>query len=137
MAYFMCQYCGYLVNLGLDVDVPPHKCPVCDQPCAFVNVTCYTPECGGESNLDPRIIACVLRTAARHKMNTRAGLVQRSSVSSDSDALCREAALLALCKLRDQILSGYLNIGGIVAAIEDAQERRVADEKKAREVTVQ
>ena len=103
MAYFMCQYCGCLVNLGLDANVPPHKCPVCDQTCAFVNVTCYTPECGGESNLDPRIIACVFRTAARHKKNARVGSAQRTSVSSDSGALCREAALIAIREFRNQL----------------------------------
>ncbi|HEX78135.1 MAG TPA: hypothetical protein G4O03_06985 [Dehalococcoidia bacterium] len=68
MAYFMCRQCGYLVNLGLDGDMPPHKCPACDQTCAFVNVTCYRPECGGEGNPDPEIMGHVLGgIAARNK----------------------------------------------------------------------
>ena len=110
MVYFVCQYCGYLLNLGLDENTPPHKCPVCDQTCAFVNITCYTPECGDERNPDPKIMAYVLdEIAARNKKNTIAGLVQRISIGSNSNALCYEAALIALRKLRDQLMAtGYM-----------------------------
>jgi len=34
----------------------PDKCPVCDEKCDFLNITCYTPECGGPGNIDPRLI---------------------------------------------------------------------------------
>jgi len=33
----------------------PEKCPVCDEKCDFLNITCYTPECGGPGNIDPRL----------------------------------------------------------------------------------
>ena len=105
MPYFMCQYCGCLVNLDLAQSVPPHKCPVCDQVCAFVNVTSYTPEYGGEKYPDPRIMSFVLHgVAPQINKSASAGLTQRTSVSSDSDALCREAAFIAIRKLRDQIM---------------------------------
>ncbi len=34
----------------------PEQCPVCDEKCDFLNITCYTPECGGPGNIDPRLI---------------------------------------------------------------------------------
>jgi rubredoxin len=33
----------------------PEKCPVCDEKCDFLNITCYTPDCGGPGNIDPRL----------------------------------------------------------------------------------
>ncbi len=38
-----CGNCGYT----LDAPIPPDTCPSCEKDCEFLNVTCYTPECGG------------------------------------------------------------------------------------------
>ena len=43
--------CGFLVTAGS----PPSVCPQCNDSCGFKNVTCYTPECGGPGNIDPRL----------------------------------------------------------------------------------
>jgi rubrerythrin len=50
-AYWRCDGCGYL----LTAERPPEICPSCNNKCAFKNVTCYTPECGGPGNIDPRL----------------------------------------------------------------------------------
>ena len=50
LAYWKCAKCGFLVTAL----TPPGACPVCAENCAFVNVTCYTPDCGGPGNFDPR-----------------------------------------------------------------------------------
>ena len=42
-ASWKCSNCGY----ALDAPAPPEQCPSCKQFCEFVNVTCYTPDCGG------------------------------------------------------------------------------------------
>ena len=49
--YWKCSNCGYLITAG----APPATCPSCGQKCNFLNVTCYTPECGGPGNIDPRL----------------------------------------------------------------------------------
>ena len=49
--YWKCSNCGYLITAG----APPDTCPSCSQKCNFLNVTCYTPECGGPGNIDPRL----------------------------------------------------------------------------------
>jgi rubrerythrin len=49
--YWKCSKCGFL----LTAEKPPRACPSCKQTCEFLNATCYTPECGGPGNLDPRI----------------------------------------------------------------------------------
>ena len=33
----------------------PDACPQCGEKCNFLNVTCYTPECGGPGHVDPRL----------------------------------------------------------------------------------
>ena len=33
---------------------PPGRCPGCGETCDFLNITCYTPECGGPGNIDAR-----------------------------------------------------------------------------------
>ena len=48
--WWKCSECGYI----LQAPVPPESCPRCKQTCAFIDVTCYTPECGGPGNIDPR-----------------------------------------------------------------------------------
>jgi rubrerythrin len=49
--FWKCSKCGYL----LTANVPPAECPSCKEKCLFNNVTCYTPECGGPGNIDPRL----------------------------------------------------------------------------------
>ena len=49
--YWKCGECGFLVTAG----TPPVECPQCRKKCEFLNVTCYTPECGGPGNIDPRL----------------------------------------------------------------------------------
>ena len=49
--YWKCGGCGFL----LTAVSPPNTCPSCHQDCEFKNVTCYTPDCGGPGNIDPRL----------------------------------------------------------------------------------
>lgn len=51
LTYWKCGECGYLITAS----VPPETCPQCKEKCDFLNVTCYTPECGGPGNIDPRL----------------------------------------------------------------------------------
>jgi CRP/FNR family cyclic AMP-dependent transcriptional regulator len=57
MAHWMCTTCGYY----LQSSAPPGRCPGCEQICAFNDVTCYRPECGGEQNIDPLVVGNTLR----------------------------------------------------------------------------
>jgi CRP-like cAMP-binding protein/rubredoxin len=57
MAHWMCTACGYY----LQALAPPDGCPSCKQACAFNDVTCYRPECGGEQNIDPLVVGSTLR----------------------------------------------------------------------------
>ncbi|HMF33193.1 MAG TPA: hypothetical protein VKK79_17340 [Candidatus Lokiarchaeia archaeon] len=56
MTWFKCDKCGYTFQ-GEEV---PQKCPSCKKKCTFLNVTCYTPDCGhsdeGEEHLDPNLV---------------------------------------------------------------------------------
>lgn len=56
MAHWMCTRCGYY----LQASAPPDRCPGCEQTCAFNDVTCYRPECGGEKNVDPLVVGNTL-----------------------------------------------------------------------------
>ncbi len=51
--WWKCLECGYMFQAAQ----PPKMCPSCKEKCAFLNATCYTPECGGpeSGNPDPRI----------------------------------------------------------------------------------
>jgi rubrerythrin len=49
--YWKCSKCGFLITAS----VPPEKCSQCNKKCDFLNVTCYTPECGGPGHIDPRL----------------------------------------------------------------------------------
>jgi rubrerythrin len=49
--YWKCGDCGFLLTAAS----PPNTCPSCHKDCEFKNVTCYTPECGGPGNIDPRL----------------------------------------------------------------------------------
>jgi rubredoxin len=51
LTYWRCGNCSFLVT----AEKPPSACPSCKETCEFLNATCYTPECGGPGNLDPRI----------------------------------------------------------------------------------
>ena len=49
--YWKCGSCGFLLTAA----TPPDTCPGCNKKCEFKNVTCYTPDCGGPGNIDPRL----------------------------------------------------------------------------------
>ncbi len=51
LTYWRCSECGFLISS----ETPPSQCPRCKEDCAFKNVTCYIPECGGPGNVDPRL----------------------------------------------------------------------------------
>ncbi len=48
--FWKCSNCGNTIQ----GERPPQECPVCRQQCQFLNVTCYTPDCGF-TGLDPRL----------------------------------------------------------------------------------
>jgi len=52
LTYWKCGKC----NFTFTAPSPPEKCPGCDETCDFLNITCYTPECGGSGNIDPRLV---------------------------------------------------------------------------------
>lgn len=56
MTHWMCITCGYYFQ----APQPPNRCPSCNQICAFNDVTCYRPECGGERNVDPLLVGGTL-----------------------------------------------------------------------------
>lgn len=51
LTYWKCHNCGYTITAA----TPPEVCPECHEQGNFLNVTCYTPECGGPSHIDPRL----------------------------------------------------------------------------------
>lgn len=51
LTYWKCNKCGYTIT----TEKPPDICPECGKRCVFLNVTCYTPECGGPGHMDPRL----------------------------------------------------------------------------------
>ena len=51
LTYWKCGKCGFTVTASR----PPDECPECHDKCGFINVTCYTPECGGPGNMDIRL----------------------------------------------------------------------------------
>ena len=54
LLWWKCTLCGYLFRAP---PPPPAKCPDCKETCTFMDVTCYTPECGGpeSGNYDPKL----------------------------------------------------------------------------------
>jgi len=50
MADWKCSKCGYVFK----EDVPPEKCPSCNEKCEFVDISCYIPDCGHTGH-DPRL----------------------------------------------------------------------------------
>lgn len=51
LTYWRCSNCRYLLTAA----TPPEECPNCHHKCEFLNVSCYTPDCGGPGNVDPRL----------------------------------------------------------------------------------
>ena len=51
LTYFRCTECGFTFS----AKKAPDACPECGEVCSFKDVTCYTPECGGPGNIDPRL----------------------------------------------------------------------------------
>ena len=49
--YWKCKECGYLMQEAQ----PPEQCPSCKKKCEFVDVSCYTPECG-LAGPDPKLM---------------------------------------------------------------------------------
>ncbi len=51
LTFWKCSDCGYTIT----APAPPELCPECQKECIFRNITCYTPDCGGPGNIDPRL----------------------------------------------------------------------------------
>ncbi|MFP5213377.1 MAG: rubredoxin-like domain-containing protein [Acidobacteriota bacterium] len=53
MTIWKCDKCGNTV----DQATPPEVCPSCKEKCDFIDVSCYTPDCGGpgSGNIDPAL----------------------------------------------------------------------------------
>ncbi len=53
LTHWKCGKC----NLTFTAERLPEKCPMCGEKCDFLNVTCYTPDCGDTTdNIDPRLV---------------------------------------------------------------------------------
>ncbi len=52
MVKWQCSNCRYI----MEAEMPPETCPSCKETCAFIDVSCYTPECGGPDNIDPQLV---------------------------------------------------------------------------------
>ena len=52
MVQWQCSICRYM----FEAETAPDRCPSCRQACTFLDVTCYTPDCGGEGNVDPQLV---------------------------------------------------------------------------------
>lgn len=51
LTYWKCHNCSFTFT----APGPPEQCPQCNEQCDFLNVTCYTPDCGGPGHIDPRL----------------------------------------------------------------------------------
>ena len=51
LTYWKCSKCGFTITAAN----PPDACPECGEKCDFINITCYTPECGGPDHIDSRL----------------------------------------------------------------------------------
>ena len=51
LTYWKCSHCGFTITAA----VPPDVCPECGKKREFINITCYTSECGGPGHIDPRL----------------------------------------------------------------------------------
>jgi len=50
--FWKCGECGNTIQMP----APPEECPSCSKKCLFKDVTCYTPDCGGPGNIDPKLL---------------------------------------------------------------------------------
>jgi CRP-like cAMP-binding protein len=78
MTHWMCARCGYYLQGNL----PPHRCPGCNQVCVFNDVTCYRPECGGEHNIDPLLVGSTLGSLTKPGATSAKPVVLRSTEKS-------------------------------------------------------
>jgi CRP/FNR family transcriptional regulator, cyclic AMP receptor protein len=83
MVHWMCTNCGYYEQ----ADLAPDKCPGCNQTCSFNNITCYRPDCGGESNFDPLLVGGILGTLKGVNTASSQPQVQRTQISDYYDFL--------------------------------------------------
>jgi CRP/FNR family transcriptional regulator, cyclic AMP receptor protein len=67
MAHWMCVTCGHY----LQILQPPKRCPNCNQVSVFKDVTCYRPECGGETNVDPLLVGATIKTIMRTNLGAK------------------------------------------------------------------
>ena len=53
LLWWKCSECGFQFR----AEKPPEKCPNCKETCTFIDITCYTPDCGGpeSGNFDPKL----------------------------------------------------------------------------------
>jgi len=51
LTYWRCHHCQYTITAAK----PPDECPSCRRKTDFLNITCYTPDCGGPGQIDPRL----------------------------------------------------------------------------------
>jgi len=51
LTYWKCSSCGFLIT----AIKPPDMYPECNGVCNFIDVTCYSPDCGGTRRIDPRL----------------------------------------------------------------------------------
>lgn len=51
LTHWKCGGCGFTFT----ANAPPESCPGCKEKCDFLNITCYTPECGGPGRIDQRL----------------------------------------------------------------------------------
>ncbi len=51
LTYWRCSKCNFTISATR----PPEACPSCHQKCNFLNITCYTPDCGGPGHIDPQL----------------------------------------------------------------------------------
>jgi rubredoxin len=49
--HWKCGNCGNTIQ----AIKAPEQCPSCKEKCQFMDVSCYTPDCGGPGNIDPRL----------------------------------------------------------------------------------
>jgi len=49
--FWKCLECGNTIQ----IPSPPETCPSCKEQCAFKDVSCYTPDCGGPGHMDPKL----------------------------------------------------------------------------------
>ncbi len=62
--WWICTVCRYMLH---EVEAP-ETCPACRGKCAFIDATCYTPECGGTAYPDPSIVSRSIGASATWKL---------------------------------------------------------------------